>query len=88
MKNAKENLQNILNIPDCFVDFTMTSDGMFLAQTHGDCGFNHFLGRPSFHQGPGKERSQSVFKKLTFKEKRALVRLAPRYKLSLKEMLR
>jgi len=88
MKDAKANLQDILNIPDCFVDCTVTSDGVFLAQASGDCGFNHFLGKPSFHQGPGKERSQSVWKKLSFREKRALVRLAPRYGLSLREVLR
>lgn len=48
-----------MNIPNCFglVDICKTSDGFYLGQESGDCGFNHFIGKPSRpHPGPGMDR--------------------------------
>lgn len=81
-------IMDLLNLPSHFASIIKTSDGHFLAQVYGDVGFNHFLGQPAFHNGPGKDRSRQTWKRLTFREKRTAIKQANLLSLSLKEMLR
>ena len=87
MKTGKELLMDALHL-GTFVDFTATSDGFFLAMRPGDCGFNAFLGKPSFHEGPGKERTRAVFGAMTFAERKRFVGATRRYGLDPHVMLR
>ncbi len=83
-----KNLIRLLNLPSNIALITVTSDGCFLGQAFGDIGFNHFFGKPSFHAGVGKERSQHVWKSLSYKDQRDLARLAPQFNLDLRTILR
>ena len=83
------NLMALLNIPKSFnlVELGRTSDGHWLGRLHGDCGFNLFLGQPSFHPGPGRDRSRATWRALSFGDKRRLVRYARTFKLSCRTVL-
>jgi hypothetical protein len=86
--NPMDNLLSIMNIPKSFdfVDITKTSDGHFIGMKAGDCGFNHFLGRPSKpHPGPGRDRMLSVWGKLDKAEKLAVLLLAATKRISLRD---
>lgn len=64
---------DLLHIPACVAAVVRTSDGFFLAQDTGDCGFNRFLGKPSFHDGPGKRLMQQKFRVMSYSRKRRVV---------------
>lgn len=81
-------LMRLLHIPRNIADITRTSDGFFLARPVGDIAYNVFLGKPSFHPGPGKDRSREVWAQLTFTQRKAAVRQSRTFGLSLSDMLR
>lgn len=87
MRDGKELVKDALHLT-VFADFVVTSDGHFLAQAYGDLGYNIFLGRPSFHPGPGKDQTKAVWSGMSFGERKRFVRSAKAYGLDPKEMLR
>ena len=73
MKSPTENLLNLMNLgPLGLADVVRTSDGFYLGQEPGDIGFNVFIGCPSKHEGPGRERTVAVWECLTVQEKDAV----------------
>lgn len=87
MKSGKELVKSALHLGE-FADFTVTSDGWWLAQAYGDLGYNVFLGRPSFHPGPGKDQTRAVWSRMSLGERKLFVKAARAYGLNPKEMLR
>lgn len=82
-------LMNLLNIPSSFklAELSVTSDGFYLGRAAGDIGFNRFLGKPSFKAGPGRERSRSVWRELSFSGRRRAVAQARKLGIELRSML-
>ena len=79
MSESLTHLLQVMNLPpSAFSDAVRTSDGFYLAQEQGDCGFNAFLGKPKPPQlgGPGPELSQSIWNGLTVAEANAVQALA------------
>ncbi len=61
------------------VGMTWTSDGFLLARVEGDCGFNLFLGSPSFGPGPGEDYRRSIWNGFGFGARRRVVRSRSRH---------
>lgn len=82
-------LIRLLNIPQAWnvVALTRTSDGHFLAMQQGDCGFNIFLGRPRFHDGPGRDSMRETWKHWRFGQRRQAYKQARRLGLNVRNML-
>jgi len=73
VKSATDNLLNLMNLgPLGVADVIRTSDGFYLGQAPGDIGYNVFIGSPSTHEGPGRERSRKVWDALTEQEQGAV----------------
>jgi hypothetical protein len=79
----------LLNIPErmAIVDVMRTLDGFFLGRTPGDTGYNAFLGRPSFHDGPGRQAMRDTWTGWTFGERRRAMQQAKGLRLSVRTML-
>lgn len=82
-----DELMDLLNIPKVVAEETLTSDGFFLARESGDIGFNMFLGRPSFHPGPGLDRARRVWGQLSFGGRRQAIRQARRFGLPIRKVI-
>lgn len=82
-----DELMALLNIPEGVAEVTLTSDGFFLARASGDIGFNMFLGRPSFHPGPGRDLTRRVWGQLTFAGRRRAIRQARRFRIPIRRLL-
>mgnify|MGYP001583711959 CR=1 FL=1 len=74
----KEALLNLMCLPTSRFDgVCRTSDGFYVAQTKGDIGYNHFLGKPSLpHPGPGRDKMLTTWAKLSKEERQAVLSLA------------
>ena len=73
-------LLRLMNLPPSkFAGVVRTVDGHYIAQLHGDVGYNAFLGKPSPpHPGPGRDLMLKVWNGLTQDEKQAVLVLAAR----------
>ncbi len=82
-------LLGICHLPTDFVDVIRTSDGHYLAQRYGDIGFNHFLGKPNKCPLPGTvEVAKKYWNRAEgLAEKKALLRLARRKNIQLRDFL-
>ena len=71
--DAESTLLRLMNLPRSFVGVVKTVDGHYIAQTEGDIGYNHFLGKPQpVHAGPGLENTLRIWSSLTVKEQQAV----------------
>jgi len=74
---AMENLINVLNLrPTGAVAICRTVEGDYMGQLLGDAGYNLFIGKPSHHEGPGRQRTREVWSGLTEEERREVRDLA------------
>ncbi len=81
-------LLDLMNLgPAGLAEVMVTSDGFYLGRAKGDCGFNAFLGKPKQGPGPGMNRSVGIWKSLSHYEKRALVLVALRAGVTLRDFL-
>ena len=80
-------LIRVMNLPRNIVAITKTSDGFYLGMEEGDCGFNAFFGKPSFHAGPGRDMSIQTWKEFNFTSKKACVYAARNSNVPLRNFL-
>ncbi len=80
-------LMRLLNIPGGVAEITRTPDGHFLGRVEGTIGFDFFLGKLNFHDGPDKDRTRQTWTAMDFAARRRAVRCARRFQLSPREML-
>ena len=60
-----------------YQDITKTSDGYYIAQEHGDIGYNAFLGLPKTpHDGPGRDQMLETWAGLSRDERLGVLALA------------
>ena len=81
-----EELIRLLNIPEGIVELVKTSDGFYMGRAIGDIGANVWLGVPSFHDGPGRDRSRATWRSMSYRERRRGLRMARRFDVRLREM--
>ncbi len=71
---AMENLINVLNLRP--TGAVAICRGDYMGQLLGDAGYNLFIGKPSHHEGPGRQRTREVWSGLTEEERREVRDLA------------
>lgn len=76
--DTNRTLLKLMNLPPGrFAGVCRTTDGHYIAQIHGDVGYNAFLGRPAPpHDGPGRDSMLATWHSLTPRDKAAVISLA------------